>query len=344
MAAEGTIMNRRPGVTLMEVLVTIVIAGVGLLAVMTLVPLGAVYTASAVKEDRSHQLATFIDGFMRSYWKAKVVEKMGGGEPLFVALDNPDQPPPFGSPFGPPPPHGLPPATNDGVSYPVVVDPMGWYAPRGGGTANPTANRWWLGDSPTNIPRRSLLLFEPLLFGGPPPSGGGGPSHALRVFSLIDLLGYVDGVPTPDRELVYNAFCVVQRKNNRSNKYMADLTVVVFNRRAHLYAPAGVEETFFNVPFTPGQTGVIVNGTPDVKPGEWVMDASCGVPGRPLIRHANFYRVTSVTPQGADTVLEFETSIQPPTDNNTAAYAGTLVILRGVSGVYPREPLAPGMK
>ena len=45
-------MTRRPGVTLMEVLVAIMITGVGLLALMTLFPLGALEMAQSVKGDR----------------------------------------------------------------------------------------------------------------------------------------------------------------------------------------------------------------------------------------------------------------------------------------------------
>ncbi len=46
-------MNRRPGVTLIEVLAAIFITGVGLMALLTLFPLGALSMAQAVKDDRT---------------------------------------------------------------------------------------------------------------------------------------------------------------------------------------------------------------------------------------------------------------------------------------------------
>src|SRR3954464_8722899 len=45
-------MTRRPGVTLVEVLVAILITAVGLLALLTLFPLGALEMAQAIKDDR----------------------------------------------------------------------------------------------------------------------------------------------------------------------------------------------------------------------------------------------------------------------------------------------------
>src|SRR5205085_7502211 len=55
-------MNRRAGVTLLEVLVAIMITGVGMLALMTLFPLGAMEMAQSVKDDRAghikHNAAT----------------------------------------------------------------------------------------------------------------------------------------------------------------------------------------------------------------------------------------------------------------------------------------------
>jgi hypothetical protein len=48
---------RRSGITLIEVLVAIFITGVGLLALLTLFPLGALELARAIKDDRTAKLA-----------------------------------------------------------------------------------------------------------------------------------------------------------------------------------------------------------------------------------------------------------------------------------------------
>jgi hypothetical protein len=115
-----------------------------------------------------------------------------------------------------------------------------------------------------------------------------------------------------------------------------------------MFAPAGSEAPFAAV-FTPGLTTVTVNHAvnagPNLQTGGWVMDASVNPggnnPARPLIRHANMYQVVSITPVNTtQTLLELQTAVRTPTDNNPAAYNGTLIVFEGVSGVYHRAPLA----
>src|SRR5947207_2182363 len=50
-------MNRRSGVTLVEVLVAIFVMGVGMIALLTLFPLGALQMAQAIKDDRTGHAA-----------------------------------------------------------------------------------------------------------------------------------------------------------------------------------------------------------------------------------------------------------------------------------------------
>jgi prepilin-type N-terminal cleavage/methylation domain-containing protein len=308
-------MTRRRGLSLIEVLVALFIMGLGVIAILTMFPLGAYQMAVAVREDRSAQSAAAADAYIRTYWKINVVEQGGGSEPFFLALNGTSV--------------GLPLALDTEPSYPVAVDPMGVAARSG-------VNKNWLGDlagvnPSTNIPRQNLNLITTS-------------QYAQRVCSLMDGLGYDDdGRPLnpagtgADRELRYNWLWVIQRTNN-ANKLAANLTVVVFDRRAHLYAPVGSEAVFSTVAngAVPGTSSVTLTGSPDVKPGGWIMDASVNVPGRPLIRHANFYRVTSVS----GNTLELQSPLKTPTDNNNTPYTGTFVVLRGVSGVYPRPPLS----
>ncbi len=317
----------REGFTLTEVLVTLAILAFGVLAILTLFPLAASQMAIAVREDRSAQSAAAADGLIRALWKTEIVEKRVPNEPFFLALDDPNNSVP--SQFQ----HNLPQFPQvqpNEASYPVVVDPMGFVARSG------RAEQYWIGDGGnTNVPRRTLNLF------------GGNAQYAFRRCSLMDGFGYdEDGHPVDpntsvsDRELRYNWLWVVQRQQN-GNRYAANLTVVVFDNRPHLFAPTGAEATFPNTTFNPGQTSIVVTGSPDLKGGGWVMDASV-VP--PYIRNTNFYQVVSVTentPLAGQTTIELQNPIKNPTDNNTAAYTGTLVVLRGVSGVYPRAPLTP---
>jgi len=49
--------HKRPGITLLEVLVAIFIMGIGLLALLTLFPLGALEMAQAIQDDRAGKAA-----------------------------------------------------------------------------------------------------------------------------------------------------------------------------------------------------------------------------------------------------------------------------------------------
>jgi hypothetical protein len=354
----------------MEVLVTLVILSLGILAILTLFPLAASQMAIAVREDRSAQTAAAGDAYFRAYWKTQIVEKgdafAAANEPLYAALRNPNAPTP--------PTAALPlPASNE-WSYPVVADPMGYFA-RGG-----QLNQTWVGDLnggavQTNVPRRNLNS-----------SLVATAQAAMRICSLPDGFSYDDdGRPKnpatglSEREWRYNCFWVVQRPLDQSS-YAAMLTIVVFDKRAPLYAPVGAEAVFSAV-FTPtgptttaGATSVVpvsvgstmvtvtnnANGPPDVKPGGWVMDATVGnvnnvapsptVGPRPTpLRHANFYQVVSVTPGPAagQTTLELQIPVKATSDAGLNplsgyTYSGTLVVLTGVSGVYSRSPLGAG--
>jgi len=314
-------MTRRSGLTLVEVLTALFILALGVIAILTMFPLGASQMAIAVRDNRSTECAFNADAYLRNYWKTQVVEAGGGGEPFYASLFDPDPTAGAGA-F----PHGVT-ATGTDMSLPVIIDPMGSVA-----RLNTDPSMYWVGDGgATNIPRRNLALL------------GSSPQLAQRTCTLMDTLGYDEfGVPTDDREMRYNWLWVVQLPNC-SNAKTANMTVVVFDRRAHLYAPTGSEAVYPVATVNPGTTSLVFSSAPDMKPGAWIMDAtvySAANPtvGRPGIRHANFYRVTAV--DGVN--VELQSPIKTPSDNNNAAYTGTFVVLRGVSGVYSRPPLTAG--
>jgi prepilin-type N-terminal cleavage/methylation domain-containing protein len=60
-------MRRRPGVTLVEVLVAIFIMGIGMLALLTLFPLGAVSMAQALRDDRVASSAAVADNLALAF-------------------------------------------------------------------------------------------------------------------------------------------------------------------------------------------------------------------------------------------------------------------------------------
>lgn len=311
-------MYLRKGLSLVEVLTAIFIMGLGVISILTLFPLGAMRMGQAFRDERSALAAYSADQFFRSYWKTYVVEALAP-DPFFQALDQPAP--------------GMPPCLPHEASYPVMVDPMGYLARAG------QPNQNWLGDPPTltRISRRNLQIV------------GNNPFAALALCSLRDGVVTDDnGTPIPDRELRYNFLWVVQRPIN-ANRFYANMTVVVFDRRAHMYAPPGSEQVFHRPIFTPGQTRLFLTGVSrnqiEIRSGDWVMDATIHDPtsglnvGRAGMRHAQFYRVTAITETAAGTQLEVEPPLRNPADGNSTPYLGTLVLLRGVSGVFIRSPL-----
>ena len=136
----------------------------------------------------------------------------------------------------------------------------------------------------------------------------------------------------------------------------ANMTVVVFDRRAHLHATSGAEDVLDvsqrQTPFVPDSGAIpglssvtfdAFNPETKIQPGTWIMDATVYHPsaptiGRPGMRHANLYRVVSVT----GNTVELQIAHQDAQRQPGAAYTGTFVVFRGVSGVFVRPPLTAG--
>src|SRR6516164_5473004 len=100
-------MSHRRGVTLIEVLVAIFIMGIGLLALLTLFPLGALSMARAV---RDHDVATFGSAMAGL---ADGVDLRNDTNVGTYAQQSPSNPFPAPDP--------------DGPGYPVLIDPF--YSP-----------------------------------------------------------------------------------------------------------------------------------------------------------------------------------------------------------------------
>ena len=316
-------MTRRTGTSLIEVLVTVGILGIGLTSVIAMFPMAAITMGQALKDDRTATAAVTADGLIRDMHWRNVVEPPTPQEQYYYTMDGGGT-------------TGLPQLAADGnPSYPVFVDPMGKVAGRGSvGDAGTFAA------STFAIPRETLKVVS-----DQPP--GNQSSLALRLSSQMDGLSFdEDGnVPQPPsfekRELRYNWLWVVQRPVNR-DRLSTTLRVVVFDKRVHLYRPPGFE-TVFQTTFIPGQTSVTVAGTTaEVRKGSWVMDGTIGTDpaGRP-IRHANFYRVLSVTDANGNYVLELHTPIAR-LDGRTEPYGGNLVVMPAVADVYERPMLVGG--
>ncbi|MBX9622196.1 MAG: prepilin-type N-terminal cleavage/methylation domain-containing protein [Gemmataceae bacterium] len=319
-----TTTRRRPGLSLTEVLVALFIMGIGAISILTLFPLGALNMASALKDDRTSQAALQADSLLRSYWASDVV-----GSPT-----NPD---PFVNAFTDPDASGTADAQAGEPSFPVVLDPMGFVARSG------PAQTWVTGLPASLLPRRNLRMVEN--------AGAAKNNLALRTCSLLDGMGFDPargGDPynpdsgVVDREYRYNWLWVIQLPRVGDSN-TATLTVVVFDKRTHLFVP-NLAEAGLTATFTPGQSAVTVPTTQGVilAKGGWVMDGTIlpASPG-PLTRHAQFYRIVSATDDAAgNTVLELDRPVRR-LDGTTGQYTGTLVVLAGVSEVFERPNLTP---
>ena len=177
-------MTRRRGLSLTEVLVALFLMAIGLIGILTMFPLGALQMGQALKDDRTAQAAGQADGYMRWYWRHQLVDVLQGGgtvtEPFYQAFSNPNDPTfvplAYQQPYPANPliplltapgtdPVNVPQWTRtdveSGPSYPVVIDPMGWFA-RGGYQGGGTQDQFWVGkDAATGalfgkLARRSL--------------------------------------------------------------------------------------------------------------------------------------------------------------------------------------------
>src|SRR5437660_11496786 len=70
-------MTHRPAATLVEVLVAIFVTAIGLLALLTLFPLGALSMAQAIKDDRTAHSAKNANAIFWTYFNANLVGNAG---------------------------------------------------------------------------------------------------------------------------------------------------------------------------------------------------------------------------------------------------------------------------
>ncbi len=313
----------RAAATLVEVLVAIFIMGIGLLTLLTLFPLGALTMSQAIQDDWAGQAAANARALAnaRGYHHDPFVDGRTDGLDLFAD-----------------PGHGLPPADPDGPSYPVFVDPFGYYL--GWGT---------VGNMPGGIPRRSVGHLETI----------GDPwqkyQMALRSFVLQDDMKFHNsrghaGLPCPPDGLVerYGQFswAYLLRRPRTADTAVVDMTVIVYSGRS-LQLPLG-ESAYQRVSFDPSTTLVQVDYAgrerPDIRKGSWVLDATLTTtaarsvalnqPGlsSPPDPHGFFYRVIGVSDVAPNVVaLELDTKPFKATGPD-----GVLIVLDNVIEVFDK--------
>ena len=334
-ASETLAATSRPGFTLLEVLAAILITGVGLLALLTLFPLGALEMAQSVKADRcghAKQNAAATANIWGIRQDANVVNAMlnpGGGLPQLQS-SNPTQ---AASP-----------------SYPVFVDPNGWWANNG---VNANWRDWMAGQPPGGggfiVPPRvtftQLSLTSPDVGFASDTPAGYRQQQLLRWTTFLDDMSFPrddpSGVPAgrpciPTTGLVDRAprysWAYVCQMPKVGAPAIVQLTVVVYSGRALTASATG--ETAYSANFSSGGTVVTLNwgatqNPPDVVYGSWIFDATMQPDPR-----GYFYRVLSAT-QTSPTTMDVE--VQTPIVG--AGGAGVVIILDNVIEVFNRGTL-----
>jgi hypothetical protein len=363
--------TRRTGFSLTEVIVALFVMAVGIISLLALFPVGAVQMGYALRDDRSQSTALQADAEVRRWWRQEVVERVATTEDApFYVMDDPNDPwnpaavpahPVVANPAAPnyifavrPTGNNVPPArafplaipavglNSDKPSYPVLLDPIGLHS------YNADA-RFWVANASAPpaqfaIPRRTFR------------TAGVNLTQAIRTCSLFDDIEFsktlTPGHPASVAETGagapivrqgrYNWAAVIQRQNN-SIRNVADLKILVYDRRAPGIAPTDAE-LMYSVPnLTVGTTQIVLPATLDVlklRTNGWIMDGTIDpVNG---IRNINFYRIQTLTEVGAATIVELQTPIKPSTGApGLATYNAQIYVLSNLIDVYERPQLLP---
>lgn len=279
---EETPMKRRPGITLIEVLVAIFIMAIGLLALLTLFPLGALRMSQALQNDRAASCASAAVNICDGY---------GFRNDPTLDFINP----------APPNANGYPPTAQAGGGFPVFLDPYGV------ANGSPPLGLSNIVTMP-NPPTPGILRMAPSVI--PPPYSTPNANPALpnnpvpgliasRYFTLLDDMTFVtNGLPDTSSGVIqrgdrYTWGIMLHRLQPYSPSSLPSVTVVVYAGRATAL-PGG--DTTYSAAGNSQDTQVILThaGTPPtIRRGTWILDTSYE-PATSSV-HGDFYRVVSVT-------------------------------------------------
>jgi prepilin-type N-terminal cleavage/methylation domain-containing protein len=362
---EETTMKRRPGITLIEVLVAIFIMSIGLLALLTLFPLGALRMSQALQDDRTSAAASaganIYDAFgIRTDPQYDPQGPPGTQAPPSLFVTSPTTGPQF-QPF----------ASQNGGGIPIYVDPFGSGPLGGPGSYQTTPTPQTPGitrvfpSTNLTLPGVPNVVFNVNATGNipePPNSPtGNGAGIGARYFTLLDDMTYFTNgqpdtttggglIPRGDR---YTWAFLLHRSPPSDKNGTVDLQIVVYAGRptavpsgeATFAAPADTANSppQFNAV---GLTSVVLQhpagAPPNIRRGSWILDTSYD-DGSPVgtnpqvIRpptfsvHGDFYRVISVSTMDATHVnLELQDPISKPSG------ISAVMVMDNVADVFKR--------
>jgi prepilin-type N-terminal cleavage/methylation domain-containing protein len=290
-------MKHRPGLTLLEVLISIFIMAIGMLALLTLFPLGALSMAQALQNDRAASAANLA----AEYAEAKDLRHDTGVTGAFTATV-------AGFP-------GLP-NNRSGPSWPVFVDGFG-------SVAGPPR----VGASPPTTPgiarvRPSYALTLP---------------EVTRWFSLLDDLSFDPNATPAGGLVQRGGrytWAYLLRRPRASVASVVDLTVVVYAGRD---TQLGSGETTYSATGTKGANGLTLTYTAGNKPAlrrnAWVLDVTYDTTNK--VPQGNFYRVVNVTDLSATQLsLEMEGLLEADV-NTVVVLDGAIEVFKKGTGWLP---------
>lgn len=339
-------MKRRTGMTLVEVLVAIFIMGIGLIALLTLFPIGVLRMAQAIRDDRCASAAM-------NARDVAIIHNVGN-DPLVVGT--PDM---FVNPL-PGAPGVLLNADPYGESYPVLVDPIGSAS---GGESFPG----WVGFPPTGGAQAGFLCRRT-------PSFAQTPATRQQWFTVTDDIPFesqlnpptqVPGTPKQfpgiARDTRYT-WAYLLRRPQTSDRSVVDCSIVVFESRPQIVLKEDSRVAYFD----PIKNTVLFEITPttpapELRAGNWILDNTYHPRGNFGSAHATFYRVVAVdnvTAPGGPPVRTFvrcevQQSIKGFTNPSTSAFIfpsgadpfgntvcqGTAIVIEGVAEVVDVGPV-----
>ncbi len=345
-------MNRRKGVTLTEVLVTMFVMAIGLLALLALFPLAALNMAQAIQDDRVALCAANAEAIANMYWDFRPCNdaaptasvpnyhtgrlflggpQVGGGTPQLLTVPGRDE---------------------DVPSWPVFVDPIGANA----------SGQWknWVGGVVNGVRR----IDTPWIYANSSPLWGQTgaslffPTPASAASSAVPNKFYIYQTHVLQDDLIYDktsgmpfgagTALKVQRENRYSWSYMfrrprvactgvVDMQIIVYAGHG-IYATGG-DNAEVQAPTAQGVAGtnavtITLPSGVVLRKGTWVLDVSNEPPNSPGYQkfgpvHAHFYRVQNVILSGPSSrTLELQT--------NLLGNVSKLVILGDVVEVFDK--------
>jgi hypothetical protein len=322
-------MTRRPATTLIEALMAIFVMAIGLLALLTLFPLGAVQMAQALKDQRTAEASNMATGEWKAYGWGNQVAVLGRLTPTNKTnfeLPLPSNPNTSRGrlPFIP---------TNTAPTYPVYVDPLGRELNMGQVNIPGLGTAWTVGGKVDGITRTSVNI---------PVVAAQHPRWLANRFTLLDDITFAENglkdpaLPQVEREGRYTWAYMVRRVRAGASTLPLDLTVVVYSGRLpgtdsdgpigeRVYNAEYVSGNLVRITWTPG-----VDTKPALRRGGWVLDSRMTPTPQGWL-----YRVVSVNEVSANVV---EVEVQQPLGGPLRSFGGSgpLVVMENVSEVFEK--------